>query len=167
MTHPAGFADELLLSQCLVRKVRTQGPGGQHRNKTETGIELLHEPTGVRAQATERRSVGENMPHALRRLRLALAVEVRLPVPLGEARSELWLSRVRGGRITCSPRHRDYPAMLAEALDMIDACRFDARRAGTRLGCTPTQLVRFVKDHPPALAWWNANRGERGKHSMK
>lgn len=107
------------------------------------------------------------MPHALRRLRLALAVEVRLPVPLGDVRSELWLSRVKSGRIECSPRHRDYPALLAEALDMIDACRFDARRAATRLACTPSQLVRFVKDHPPALTWWNAHRGERGKHSMK
>lgn len=167
MIHPASLPDDDLLGVCVVRKVRTQGPGGQHRNKTETGVELEHVPTGVRAQATERRSVGENMPHALRRMRLALAVEVRLPVPLGEARSALWISRVKGGRIRCSPRHRDYPTLLADALDMIDACRFDARRAATRLGCTPSQLVRFVKDHPPALAWWNAHRGERGKHAMK
>ncbi|MBX3363280.1 MAG: peptide chain release factor-like protein [Phycisphaeraceae bacterium] len=167
MMHPASLPDDDLLAECRVERLRTQGPGGQHRNKTETAVLLTHLPTGVQAQASERRSAGENMPFAVRRLRLLLAVEVRTAVPLGDARSDLWKRRCTQRKIVCSPRHRDYPALLAEALDMIDACRFDARKAAARLACTPTQLVRFVKDHPPALASWNAERLKRKLHALK
>ncbi len=167
MPHPASLSDEELLAECRVEKVRTQGPGGQHRNKTETSVILTHVPSGIQGQANERRSVGENMPMAVRRLRLELAVHVRTPVPLGDARSDLWKRRCPRERIVCSPRHHDFPAMLAEAMDMIEASRFDARRAATRLACTPSQLVRFVKDHAPALAYWNAERLKRKQHALK
>ena len=50
------------------------GPGGQHRNKTESGVRLLHPPTGVLVTATERRSQGRNRGEALKRLRQRLAV---------------------------------------------------------------------------------------------
>lgn len=45
------------------------GPGGQHRNKTETGVRLLHRPSGVRVAAGERRSRAQNLPHAFARLK--------------------------------------------------------------------------------------------------
>ncbi|GIW73523.1 MAG: hypothetical protein KatS3mg103_0045 [Phycisphaerales bacterium] len=85
----------------------------------------------------------------MRRLRLALATSVRLGVPAGEIRSELWRSRTAQGRIAVNPAHRDFPALLAEALDVLFAARLDVRRAATRLGVSPTQLVRLVAKHPP------------------
>ena len=45
------------------------GPGGQHRNKTETGVRLHHGPSGVIVTATERRSKGMNLEVAWERLR--------------------------------------------------------------------------------------------------
>ena len=32
------------------------GPGGQHRNKTQNAVRLVHGPSGVLVTATERRS---------------------------------------------------------------------------------------------------------------
>ena len=43
-----------------VRFVRAGGPGGQHRNKTESGVRLLHLPSGTTVSATERRSQSQN-----------------------------------------------------------------------------------------------------------
>ncbi len=166
-THPASLSDEALLAACRMTKGRTSGPGGQHRNKVETLVELTHGPTGIAAHAGERRTVRENLREALRRLRLALAMGRREGVPLGDARSSLWRSRCRDGKIVCSPGHRDFAAMLAEALDMIEACGGDMHRASLRLDCTQSQLVKLLRDHPPALAAVNTRRAERGERRLK
>jgi len=165
--HPACLPDEDLLAQCEVGRGRTGGPGGQNRNKVETLIELRHKPSGVEAHAGERRSQMENRRVALRRLRLALAVQVRTGVPAGEVGSGLWRSRVRGGVISCNPDHHDYPMLLAEAMDVIASCDWSRRKAALRLDCSPTQLVRFVKEHPPALLLWNKEREQRGQGTLK
>lgn len=165
--HPAALDDDDLLAQCHLGKSRSGGPGGQHRNKVETLVTITHGPSGIAAHAGERRSATENKAVAITRLRLALAVHVRTPVPLGDARSELWIRRTPARRIVCSDEHRDFPAMLAEALDTAQACRFDPRAAAARLDVSPTQLVRFVARHPPALAWWNEHRSELGQHPIR
>lgn len=165
--HPAALPEAELLAQCELGRSRSSGPGGQHRNKVETKVTVTHRPTGVQAHASERRSVRENRPVAVRRLRLALAVERREGVPDGDARSALWRTRCTGGRIVCSPQHDDFPALLAEALDMVEACGHDLRRAATRLECTPTQLVRFIADHPPAFERLNRARAAKGERPLR
>jgi len=53
---------------CDVEYVRGSGPGGQHRNKRETGIRLTHRATGVTAYATERRGRTMNLELAFKRI---------------------------------------------------------------------------------------------------
>ena len=164
--HPASLDDEALLKACELSRGRASGPGGQHRNKVETKVVLVHVPTGVSGQASERRSASENRRVALFRLRLALACEVRAPVKAGEVGSAMWRERTGAGRIACNPEHRDFPAMLAEALDVIEACGLDAKKAGVRLGVTPSQLIKLVKEHPPSFEGWNVRRVEKGLHRL-
>ncbi len=188
--HPAALDDEALLAQCDLTKNRSSGPGGQHRNKVESQVHLFHTPTGIGAQAAERRSSHENKRVALRRLRLLLAVEVRMSVRAGEVGSELWRGRVKrgpkpkteeifpglrvkaagagsGGRIQCSPEHADFPALLAEALDVIADAGWDMKKAALRLGVSMSQLLKFVKDHPPAMVRLNAERLKVGERALK
>ncbi|MFT3914749.1 MAG: peptide chain release factor-like protein [Anaeromyxobacteraceae bacterium] len=64
---------EVLLAECELEFFVAGGPGGQHRNKTESGVRLSHPPTGVTVTATERRSQAQNRGAALERLRERLA----------------------------------------------------------------------------------------------
>jgi hypothetical protein len=165
--HPARLDDEMLLRQCQTGRGRSAGPGGQHRNKVETAVILTHTPTGVVGQASERRSQLENKKKALKRLRHNLAVELRYPVPDGDARSELWRSRAHGGKLSVNPHHHDYPALLAEALDMLASCGWDPKKAALRLDVTTSQLLRLLRHHPPAMEQLNQARQDRRKHTIK
>src|SRR4051794_13878872 len=72
--HPACVPTAALLLQCEVRRQRRSGPGGQHRNKVETAVVLVHGPTGIRGEASERRSQTQNLKVAVQRLRVKLAI---------------------------------------------------------------------------------------------
>ena len=165
--HPASIEPDALLAACTITRNRATGPGGQHRNKVETHVTLTHEPTGLSGQAGERRSPEVNKRTALRRLRYELAVACRSPVPIGEVGSAMWKSRVRGGRISPNEKHRDGPAMLAEALDVIYAAGLDHRRAALRLECSASQLIKLVAREPGALAALNQAREARGERPLR
>jgi len=166
--HPATLTEEQLWPDVAWDRVRTSGPGGQHRNKVETGVILVHIPTKVRAEATERRSQAENRRNAFWRLRLALAVRVRTDSPHEFIASPLWRSRVDAqGRIVCAENHRDFPSLLAEALDLIARYGFDLRASAEQLGCTMSQLIKFVQRVPDAIAFVNTERHARGLRPLK
>jgi hypothetical protein len=167
MRHPARLDSPTLLTQCKFSTTRRGGPGGQHRNKVETAVVLQHQPTGITAQAAERRSQAENRRLALFRLRVNLALAVRCPMPSPFAPSESWHSRCRGGQMSINPQHEDFPALLAEALDVLAACDFDALRAAGLLECTPTQLVKLLKLEARALDDVNQQRRARHMHPLR
>jgi len=165
--HPAGLDSARLLAACDVRHTRRTGPGGQHRNKVQTAIVLTHEPTGVQAEASERRSQAENLSAAVFRLRVNLALAVRVPPDPAAVPSPGWQRRCRGGRLAISAEHDEFPALLAEALDVLAACDADVQRAAASLHCTPSQLTKFLKLEPRALAQTNARRRQIGLRPLR
>ena len=165
--HPATLSPEQLLAQCEMRRLRRSGPGGQHRNKVETAVNLIHRPTGVTAEANERRSQAENRSAALFRLRVNLALAVRCSRPADQTPSPLWQSRLVGGRIAVRATHDDFPTLLAEALDVIDARAADLKDAAGALGCTASQLIKLLKKEPRALPLVNDARRQRGLHPLR
>ncbi len=145
-----------------MRTTRRRGPGGQHRNKTESAVVLCHEPTGVEAQASERRSQVDNHRMAVKRLRITLAVEVRSAAGGESEPSDLWRSRIKNGKIHCSPEHADFAALLAEALDVLACHGGNLHSSAEQLGCSPSQLAKFLYHEPRAFGRFNEMRRERG-----
>jgi protein subunit release factor A len=77
----AALPDEALLAECRESFFVGGGPGGQHRNKTASGVRLQHLPTAIAVTATERRSQAQNRAAALARLRARLQAVGREPIP--------------------------------------------------------------------------------------
>jgi RF-1 domain len=164
--HPAALDPDQLAAQCDIRRTRRSGPGGQNRNKVETAVVLVHRPSGIEAEASERRSQAENLRNALFRLRLKLALKIRRPVEADESPSLLWRSRCRGGRIVVSAEHDDFPAILAEALDVLAAHALDLKPSSAALGCTSSQLLKLLRAEPRALLLVNDRRRSAGLHAL-
>ena len=78
--------DQELLSQCRVETFRAGGKGGQHQNTTDSGVRLVHLPTGVRSTSRSARSQHRNKAQALARLRRKLLKRQERPAPRIETR---------------------------------------------------------------------------------
>lgn len=166
--HPAAIEPEALLKQCEITFGRTRGPGGQNRNKVETAVTIKHTPTGIDGFASERRSQFENRINAIKRLRVNLAMKVRVPVhPKGHQPSELWVRRRAGEKMSVNPDHKDYPSLLAEALDVIFARKFDVAGSAGVLGITMSQLAKLVRHERHAMAMVNEGRKDRHLPELK
>jgi len=132
--------DHALEAQCEVDRYRASGPGGQHRNKTESAIRLRHRPSGVIAHADERRSQAENRVKAVHRMREHLAFEVRQPVDLEAfVPSPALVVLVGGGTARLGEKTRQTAAFyvgFAALLDVFAASGAEVAGTAARLGLT-------------------------------
>ncbi len=56
------------LADCQVDEFRSGGPGGQNQNKRNTGIRIVHPPSGAVGESREERSQLQNKKTAFKRM---------------------------------------------------------------------------------------------------
>ncbi|CAN5912668.1 hypothetical protein BH11MYX2_BH11MYX2_02560 [soil metagenome] len=141
-------SDDALIAQSEVDRYRASGPGGQHRNKTESAVRLRHKLTGVSAIGEDSRSQSENKLHAVRRLRSAIALQVREPISLdGYTPSTRLAAFVAAGT---SPLGKNtkltgaYWAAIGELLDLLVAGELEIGTTAQRLGITTGALSKLL-----------------------
>lgn len=66
------IAIEVKESDLEMQTFTSGGPGGQHQNKTQSGVRLIHKPTGVRGESRTEKSQHKNYDNALKLLKARL-----------------------------------------------------------------------------------------------
>lgn len=172
--HPATISPALLLNQCQMSQLRRTGPGGQHRNKTSTAILWMHEPTGIRAEASESREQSINRQKAFGRLRLQLAISIRTrhdstmrqhvlsgamrenqSVELERAIRKTWSER----KLKISSKHEDFPSVAAVLLDDLHLAGGQPSLVGPLWNASTTTVVSVVSSNHQCLS--EVNRWRR------
>ena len=63
---------EINNSDLIIETIKSSGAGGQHINKTESAIRLIHKPTGITIECQDERSQYKNKDKAMKLLRAKL-----------------------------------------------------------------------------------------------
>ncbi len=61
--------DDDLLAECEISTYRASGSGGQHVNKTDSAVRLVHLPTGLTVTSQKLRSQYQNKQDCIHKLR--------------------------------------------------------------------------------------------------
>ena len=164
-------SDAALIAQCEVDTYRGSGPGGQHRNKTESAVRLRHGPSGLVAHGEERRSQAENKHRALVRLREQLAFARREGLDLDSWRPSPALTELLGGgtarlgeKTLASP---PYLLAIGELLDVLAAHGAEVGETAARLGLGTGALSKLLTHDRRALAVANQLRRQRGLRPLR
>ena len=103
---------EIKDSDLVIETIKSSGAGGQHVNKTESAIRLLHKPTGIVIECQDERSQYKNRDRAMKLLRAKLydmktaeqnekiASERRSQVGTGDRSERIRTYNYQQGRVT-------------------------------------------------------------------
>lgn len=160
--------DAALASACTMDTFKASGPGGQKRNKTSSAVRLRHLATGVSAEADESRSQHENRAKAVRRLRLALATEVRDPLdPVAWEPPAALVLLVRVGSGPAIRREPRYATAIAVVFDLLEAHGWSLADAAAHLGVSTAALGRFVAEEEFVFRAANTRRRAFGLSPLR
>ncbi len=141
--------DKELLKICRVDTFRGSGRGGQKRNKTTNAVRLTLFNVAVTESAS--RSKAQNITSAIRKLRLAIALERSSQFHRGEdsgvfpAEIQPYLSR---NTIRIRSQNPVFPIFIGCLLDHFIKHDGAWKLVAAQFGVSNSQLHRFVEKHP-------------------
>ena len=83
MTDDKKLILSVSIHDCEVQTFRSGGKGGQNQNKRDTGVRVIHHPSGARGESREERSQLQNKRTAFIRMANTKAFKVWLKIATG------------------------------------------------------------------------------------
>lgn len=76
------------VADCEQQTFRSGGKGGQNQNKRDTGVRLIHAPSGARGEARDSRSQYQNKKQAFLRLINSPKFQLWLRIQIGKSEKD-------------------------------------------------------------------------------
>ncbi len=133
------MSGEALLKKCEQDFFIASGKGGQHRNRTESAVRLIHKESQISVYDTTSRHREENRKHAIKKLRLAFAFQLRCP-PQPQLNFP-----------PPSIQNETYPLWVAHFLDFFDANHLQISTTAKAIGTSTAQLIKALQKNP--MVW--------------
>jgi hypothetical protein len=150
--------DQELLKKCRVDTFRATGPGGQHRNKTDSAVRLtLSDEPMINATAVEDRSQHRNRLSATKRLRREIAYQLRQ-----QEITESWTEDIKMN--IDNPR---YPFFIALLLDALFIHQFKLGDSAKAIDLTTGQLNKAIQRDKQLWTYINTERQKAGLKALR
>ena len=143
-------SDMQLLKDCRFTEFQSSGPGGQKRNRKYSSARLAHVPSCLDVTAAKSRSQNDNKSTALKKLRHAIAMEIRC-----ECSPDL-------DTYDISMHNKHYPRLLALLFDNLYIADYSVSDAGKTLHLSTGRLIKLLARDKDAWQKVNAERKKRG-----
>ena len=161
------ITDQQFLKQCALDAYTASGPGGQHRNRTYSAVRVTHKPTGLSVVAEESRSQHENRGRALRRLKVLLALRLRVGSEHGWNLPEELLPYFKPSVRRMNPKNERYPLFCAAMLDLLYRERGSLSQTAQVLGISTGQCGPLFVISKDLMAAANGIRVQFGLKPIK
>lgn len=177
--HPAVWPIDRLIAQLDLRTQTRGGPGGQHRNRTESGVfatfqidDIHGKRITVVGEATEQRRQPRNRAASIQRLRLNLAVAMRTTSRLTPDTTihedELAIvERARRTSLKLSDQNELKASVLAIVLNDLHVAGGQPSLLSAPWGVSTSRLNAFVRSVPAAWTWLNQVRAHHGRKPLR
>lgn len=149
-----------LLAACTQKGFQGSGPGGQHRNKTNTGVQLFLREYNLEIKSCEARSAKENRVHALHRMQMEIALKVRETPPATEI-------PFPGSNGHIQPSNALFPLFIAHVFDIMATKSGDTKAAAQAFGISPSALVKILRQDKSCAEKLQNQRVAGGKARLK
>jgi hypothetical protein len=165
------FANDVaLLAKCEIDRYRASGPGGQHRNKTDSAVRLRLQSLGLMAIAEDSRSQHDNKEMAVRRMRGQVACKVRVAIDVTSyVPSARLLAFLAAGTKLLGEKTRQKPdfwASIAELLDVFAAVGAEIAATAQLLGITSGATSKMLLHDDTVARTVNEMRRQFGLRAL-
>ncbi len=149
------MSDEELLSHCKTGHYIATGNGGQKRNKTSSAVRLSLNDSDISVTASEDRQQSVNKKRAIRKMRIAIAMEMREEV-------KAWQ-----GQLDMNPKNAQYPLFVAFLTDSLFEYNWQVSEVAKSMDISTGKLIKIIAKDDTLWQYVNKERQKNGYKPLK
>ena len=149
------MTDDELLNQCKTDHFIATGKGGQKRNKTSSAVRLSLKDSAISVTASEDRQQSVNKKRAIRKMRFAIALEIRATV-------QHW-----SGQIDMNSKNSQYPSFVACLIDNLCSKNWQISEVAKSMDVSTAKLIKIIAKDDSLWQLVNIERQKSGYKTLK